>query len=100
MMEIEVDPVGGTTASVFVIGRGTVSDLSQNQATKACCCCDCGHVGKAAALSKRSVMSTAPPSRRPLVPARHIAMGADGRLPTQCLMRPAGVVQQGLRTPT
>jgi len=72
----EVDPVGGTTASVFVIGRGTVSDLSQNQATKTCCCCDCGHVGKAAALSKRSVMSTALASRRPLVPARHTAMGA------------------------
>src|SRR5215204_1028992 len=72
----EVDPVGGTTASGFVIGRGTVSDLSQNQATKACCCCDCGHVGKAAALSKQSVMSTALASRMPLVPARHTAMGA------------------------
>jgi catechol 2,3-dioxygenase-like lactoylglutathione lyase family enzyme len=60
----------------FVIGRGTVSDLSKNQATKACRCCGCGHVGKVAALSKRSVMSTALASRMPLVPARHTAMGA------------------------
>src|SRR5215212_3140915 len=72
----EVDPMGGTTASGFVIGRETVSDLSQNQATKACRCCDCGHVGQAAALSTRSAMSTALSSRRPLVPARHTAMGA------------------------
>jgi (R)-2-hydroxyglutarate dehydrogenase len=73
---LEVDPIGGTRAGGSVIGIGAVSDLSQNQATRACCCsCGCGPVGNAPALSKRSVRSTALASRAPLVPARHTARG-------------------------
>ena len=73
----EVDPMRGTTAGGFVIGFGTVSDLFQNQATRACCCSfSCGPVGNAPALSKRSVRSTALAPRAPLVPARHTARGA------------------------
>src|SRR4051794_23803724 len=87
--------MGGTTASGFVIGRGTVSDLSQTQATKACCCCGWGPVGKAAALSKRGVMSTALDVHSPRVEkaARASAPHRHGRLPAQRLMRPAGVVE-------
>src|SRR3954469_8844420 len=70
----EVDPMRGTTAGGFVIGFGTVTDLSQNQATRACCCC--GSVGNASALSKRSVRSTALAPSAPPVPARQTTIGA------------------------
>src|SRR4051812_6065326 len=85
----EVDPMRGTTAGGFVIGFGTVSDLSQNQATRACCC---GPVGNASALSKRSVRSTAlgrgrrpcRHARPPSEPARPAPDAAAGR----CRRRP------------
>src|SRR3954453_793776 len=77
MGQSEVDPVGGTTASGFVIGRGTVSDLSQKSSHEGLLLLRLGACGQGgAALSKRSVLSTALASRRPLVPARHTAMGA------------------------
>src|SRR5436853_3755606 len=41
------------------------SDLLNRQATITCCCCGCGYVGDAAALSKRSGISTASPPSAP-----------------------------------
>src|SRR6266540_2927266 len=73
---IEVDPFGGTTGPSFLIGKLAGSDLLDH-ATQGVCCCCCrgGHVGDAAASSKRSVMSTALPARAPLTPSRHTAIG-------------------------
>src|SRR6266511_4326520 len=72
----EVDPFGGTTGPSFLIGKLAGSDLLDH-ATQGVCCCCCrgGHVGDAAASSKRSVMSTALPARAPLTPSRHTAIG-------------------------
>src|SRR6266545_8279799 len=76
VVTVEVDPFGGTTGPSFLIGKLAGSDLLDH-ATQGVCCCCCrgGHVGDAAASSKRSVMSTALPARAPLTPSRHTAIG-------------------------
>ena len=52
--------VGGTTGVGFLIGSAAgLRSLVHHATRPVCCCCCCGHVGDAAALSKRSVMSTA-----------------------------------------
>src|SRR5512134_3624510 len=71
----EVDPFGGTTGSSFLIGRLAGSVLVDHATQGVCCSCRGGHVGDAAASSKRSVMSTALPARVPLTPSRHTAIG-------------------------
>ena len=81
---VEVDPIGGTTGSAFLIGSAAVSDPLSHHATRpVCCCCGCGPVGNASALSKlrpwRSVMSTALSPRAPVTPSRQTAIGV--RLP-------------------
>ena len=82
--QIEVDPIGGTTGSAFLIGSAAVSDPLSHHATRpVCCCCGCGPVGNASALSKlrpwRSVMSTALSPRATVTPSRQTAIGV--RLP-------------------
>src|SRR3954468_10376367 len=93
----EVDPVGGTTASGFVIGCGTVSDLSQKSSHEGLLLLRLGacRQGGRVVQAKRHVHSPrVENAARASAPHRH------GCLPAQRLMRPAGVVQQGLRTPT
>ena len=97
MPKSEVDPMGGTTASGFVIGRGTVSDLSQESSHEGLLLLQlwaCGQGGRVVQAKRHVHSPRVENAARAGAPHRH------GRLPAQSLMRPAGVVQQGLRTPT
>src|SRR3954447_12486660 len=90
MGSCEVDPMGRTTASGFVIGRGTVSDLSQESSHEGLLLLRlwaCGQGGRVVE-AKRHVHSP-----RVENAARAGAPHCHGRLPAQSLMRPAGVVQ-------
>jgi hypothetical protein len=72
----ELDPVGGTSRTGALVGSSAAPFLFNHQATRfACCCGGCGHVGNAAALSKRSVMSTAVSLSAPVMSARQTAIG-------------------------
>src|SRR5215217_8264703 len=82
--------MGGTTASGFVIGRGTVSDLSQESSHEGLLLLRLGACGPGGRVvqAKRHVHSP-----RVEKAARASAPHRQGRLPAQRLMRPAGVVE-------
>src|SRR5215210_7991258 len=86
----EVDPMGRTTASGFVIGRGTVSDLSQESSHEGLLLLRLWAWGQGGRVvqAKRHVHSPrVEKAARASAPHRH------GRLPAQCLMRPLLIVK-------
>src|SRR3954453_11183483 len=90
MGQSEVDPMGGTTASGFVIGRGTVSDLSQESSHEGLLLLRlwaCGQGGRVVQAKRHVYSPRVENAARAGAPHRH------GRLPAQSLMRPAGVVE-------
>ena len=56
-MRTEVDPMRETTRTGLLIGF-LAAPFSHQAAICCCGCCDCGHVGNALALSKRTARLT------------------------------------------
>ena len=72
----EVDPVVRTTGAGFSVGGEAAPSFENHRIRTSCdCCCGCGYVGNAAALSKRSVISTAISPNAPVTPSRQTAIG-------------------------
>jgi len=83
-LDIEVDPIRGTTAAASLIGNARLRLVAHATGIDCRCCGRCGHVGDAPASSKCSVMSTALTPSAPMTLSRqHRHRGtADERLTT------------------
>src|SRR5271170_305765 len=86
----EVDPAVRTTGAGFSVGGEAAPSFENHRIRTSCdCCCGCGYVGNAAALSKRSVIYSHLPecAGDAVAPDRH-------RCPVrQRLMRPPEIVE-------
>src|SRR5271169_3701347 len=72
----EVDPAVRTTGAGLSVGGEAAPSFENHRIRTSCdCCCGCGYVGNAAALSKRSVISTAIAPNAPVTPSRQTAIG-------------------------
>ena len=76
----EVDPISGTTGRGSLVGSAAAPVFRLRHAMNLSgCCCGCGDVGNAPALSKlvrgTSVISTADAPSAPVTPSRRTAIG-------------------------